>query len=183
MRRACTKFDAICSHASSLGPRSGQCPAVRLRSTARPNAAKTAIGSALTETVGSGGRTAHNSAADHISCGHQRTIPSARSADMSSSASRANPSLSSRSSSTVRPSAADTGVRLPQPGRPQWPEDHQQRPEPLTAQDVAAVAPPTSTGRPVRHRLAPGPGCRCRPGPSAGLVGGQVDTQGEELCS
>ena len=45
--------------------------------------------------------------------GQPRTIPSARSADMSSSASRANPLLSSRSSATVRPSLADIGVRLP----------------------------------------------------------------------
>jgi hypothetical protein len=112
-RRACTKLDAICSHASSLDPRPGQCPAPRPRSTARPITAKMAIGSALGETVGSGGRTAHSSAVDRISCGHPRTIPSARSADMSSSASRANPSLSSRSSATVRPSPADTGVRLP----------------------------------------------------------------------
>ena len=72
-----------------------------------------AIGSALAETVESDERTAHSCAADCISCGHTRTIPSARSADMSSSASRANPSLSSRSSATVRPSPADTGVRLP----------------------------------------------------------------------
>jgi hypothetical protein len=107
------EFDAICSNTSSLGPRPGQCPAARPRPTARPIAGKVAIGSPLAETVGSGGRTAHSSAADCISCGQPRTIPGARSADMSSNASRANPSLSSRSSATVRPSPAGTGVRLP----------------------------------------------------------------------
>ena len=38
----------------------------------------------------------------------------------------------------------------PIPGRPLWPEDHQQLPAPLSARDVAAKAPPTSAGRPVR---------------------------------
>ena len=47
--------------------------------------------------------------------------------------------------------------------------------------ETAHMAPPTSAGRPVRHRLAPARRCRFRPGPSPGLVGGQVDTESEEL--
>jgi hypothetical protein len=66
----------------------------RLRPTALPIATNMAIGSPLAETVGSAGSPAHSSAADCINCGHPRTIFSARSADMSSIASRANPSRS-----------------------------------------------------------------------------------------
>jgi hypothetical protein len=58
-------------------PAPGQCPAARPRPTPLPIAARRAIGSPLAETVGSGGRTAHSWAADCISCGHPRTIPSA----------------------------------------------------------------------------------------------------------
>jgi hypothetical protein len=74
---------------------------------------KIATGSPLAETVGSGGRMAHSSAADLISWGHSRTMPSARLADISSNASRASRSLSARSSPTLRRSSVDTGVRLP----------------------------------------------------------------------
>jgi hypothetical protein len=90
-------------------PCPGQCAAARLRATALPIAAMMAIGSPVAETVASGRRTAHSWTADCISCGHPRTIPNARSADLLSSASRANPSLSS----SARPSRADTGARLP----------------------------------------------------------------------
>jgi hypothetical protein len=112
-------------------PLPGPCPAARLRPTALPIAAKTAIGSPLAETVGSSGRTAHSWAADCISCGQPRTIPGARSRDMSSSASRANPSLSSRELSDLRASRRRR-CSAPTPGPPPWPEDHQQRPRPLS---------------------------------------------------
>jgi hypothetical protein len=56
----------------------------------------------------------------------------------------------------------------PTPGRPPWHEDHREHPSALSVRDVVAVAPPTAAGRPVRHRLAPGRRCQCRPGPSAG---------------
>jgi hypothetical protein len=47
----------------------------------------------------------------------------------------------------------------PIPGRPPWPEDHQERPRPPSARDAVAVTPPTAAGRPIRHRLAPARRC------------------------
>ena len=152
---------------TSLGPRPGQCLAARLRPIALPIAARRAIGSAPAESVGSTGRTAHKSAAECISCGQPGTISSARAADMSSSASRANPSLSSRSSVTMRPSRADTGVRLPyQVGHygPKIINSFPRRYRRETSQQ--RLRRPQQAGRFV-HRPALARRRWCRPAPSA----------------
>jgi hypothetical protein len=148
----------------------------RLRPTALPIAANMAIGSPLAETVGSARRTAHSSAASH-----PRTIPSARSADMSSSASHAIPSRLSRSSATLRPSPADTGVRLPHQVGHCDPKIINSVRGRHRCESSQAKAPPTQqAGRFVTdRRRAVDVGAVGNQVP--GLVGGQVYAQREEL--
>ncbi len=94
-------------------PCPGQCPAARLRPTALPIAVKMAIGSPLAETAGSGRKDD-----PQFGCGlnqlrraaHHPQRPVSRHVQQRITR---NPSLSSRSSATVRLSPADTGVRLP----------------------------------------------------------------------
>jgi hypothetical protein len=162
------------------GPRPGQYPAARLRPTALPIAAKIVIGSPPAETVGSAGMTVHSSAADGISCGQPRTIPSAgqrtcraaprapnrrccRGAQRPCGPHAPTPVFAShtRSATMARRSSRASGAAIGARRRSS------------SSADLSRPAGSSPTGTGPSMAVPSGTRCPC-------LVGGQVDRQGEE---